>query len=668
MKMTTPVGIGFLLILAVIGALSHPVAAQVQQSTRAISTKTSSGGRVIPTTSNPTGNGIKAGRIMSNPSFELNDSGCTVTASTAWIYVPVTGLRGWQTSHPSFSNCSGVNGRIIEYKPLNAQDGALNVELNAEYESMLYQSFCLKSNETFSYKFHHRTTSAARTDIVEFRLGIPSGLPAGSTTANTYSRQIARASTTSNGSNTTTTAANTIYSGTNANTAIVTSRSWGQYSGTHTLPATGWDGIFNIGFVAIQGNSPTAGNLLDDITLGLDPLVDLGSTRDVAATEQATPTSLRIRINGRVAAGTVLTLVAAEGDATPDTDYSIGAVTAGAFGAATVTHTSGSSTWVITVPAGDYDGGVVSANNVGGLTIPITYAYDMVSEGDEYVKFVLTDPGQNGASSNWAKGDPVCDLSEKNDGAVYTLTNVNPTSTPTLTPSKTFTPTSTRTPTLTPTPASQIITFPVVADKVEGDPKFTLGATSSSGMTVTYTSHSPSVCTVVGNEVTIVGPGDCSIDANQVGGVNAGVTYTPASTVNRTFKVKALQTITFPAISTKVYTLPDFDPGATASSTLPVTLTSSTPGVCTIVSDKIHLVAPGTCTVKASQTGGVIGGTTYAAATDVTRSFPVVGVAQAITYPSIPAKTSMIQHLISRPLPIRAYQLRTHPPPLQSVW
>jgi alpha-tubulin suppressor-like RCC1 family protein len=157
-------------------------------------------------------------------------------------------------------------------------------------------------------------------------------------------------------------------------------------------------------------------------------------------------------------------------------------------------------------------------------------------------------------------------------------------------------------------------------------------------MAITYTSATPLVCDVVGTTVTIFGPGDCTIDADQPGGTNAGVVYNAATTITRTFKVKGTQWITFPIIGSKLYTLPDLDPSAVASSTLPVTLTSTTPSVCTIVSGKIHYVAPGTCSVTASQAGGVSGSVTYAAATDVTRSFPVLGLPQAITFPTVPPK------------------------------
>jgi hypothetical protein len=172
---------------------------------------------------------------------------------------------------------------------------------------------------------------------------------------------------------------------------------------------------------------------------------------------------------------------------------------------------------------------------------------------------------------------------------------------------------------------AQVITFPATADKTVGDPFITLAAVSSSGLPVGYTSTTPAICTVRLNYVTIVGPGDCQITASQAGGSVLGVPYLPAVDVTATIKIKSLQTITFTAPTGKDIASADFDPGATASSTLPVTYTSGTPAVCTIVSNQVHVVGPGTCTVTANQVGGTSGGLTYVAAPAVTKSIVIGG-------------------------------------------
>jgi uncharacterized repeat protein (TIGR02543 family) len=81
----------------------------------------------------------------------------------------------------------------------------------------------------------------------------------------------------------------------------------------------------------------------------------------------------------------------------------------------------------------------------------------------------------------------------------------------------------------------QSITFPQPADVTTASGPVTLTGTASSGLAVTYVSNSPSVCTVSGSTVTIVGPGTCSITASQAG----DATYSAAPDVTRTFQVSS---------------------------------------------------------------------------------------------------------------------------------
>jgi hypothetical protein len=104
--------------------------------------------------------------------------------------------------------------------------------------------------------------------------------------------------------------------------------------------------------------------------------------------------------------------------------------------------------------------------------------------------------------------------------------------------------------------------------------------------------------------------------------VTVKVTDKDGASGTQTFKVnvsKLSQSITFGAPTGKTYGDGDFDPGATASSGLGVSYSSSTSSVCTIASSKIHIVGAGLCSVTASQAGNGV----YAAATDVTQTFTV---------------------------------------------
>lgn len=67
---------------------------------------------------------------------------------------------------------------------------------------------------------------------------------------------------------------------------------------------------------------------------------------------------------------------------------------------------------------------------------------------------------------------------------------------------------------------------------------FSPGATASSGLVVTYTSSAPTVATIVGGQIHIVGAGTTTITASQSGNVS----FAPATNVARTLTVKAATT------------------------------------------------------------------------------------------------------------------------------
>jgi hypothetical protein len=88
------------------------------------------------------------------------------------------------------------------------------------------------------------------------------------------------------------------------------------------------------------------------------------------------------------------------------------------------------------------------------------------------------------------------------------------------------------------------------------------------------------------------------------------------------------QTITFNALPTKIIGDADFSAGASASSGLPVLLTSSNTAVATIISGNIHIVGIGTTTITASQAGN----SNYNAAPNVAQTLTVSGLAHTITF------------------------------------
>jgi type IX secretion system substrate protein len=182
---------------------------------------------------------------------------------------------------------------------------------------------------------------------------------------------------------------------------------------------------------------------------------------------------------------------------------------------------------------------------------------------------------------------------------------------------------------LTVAKADQTITFDPIPSKAVGNPDFTLSATSDFGLPITYTSSDVSVATVSGNTVTIVALGNTTITASQAGNTNVN----PAQT-DQVLSVKSTQTITFDALAAKTYRDANFDLAATASSTLPVTFTSSDATVATISGNTVTIVGAGSTIITAAQAGN----NSYLAATNVEQTLTVNKADQTITFDALTDK------------------------------
>ena len=166
------------------------------------------------------------------------------------------------------------------------------------------------------------------------------------------------------------------------------------------------------------------------------------------------------------------------------------------------------------------------------------------------------------------------------------------------------------------TKAAQSITFAKPATQNLLASPLTVTATSSSGLTVALSSSTTTVCTVTGFDITLNLAGTCKITASQPG----TSVYAAAGSITRSFNVtKAPQTITIADPGPQSMLVPKILISAWASSDLPVTLSSSSTGICTIAGDLVTLKKAGTCKIKGVQAGNA----TYAAATAVTRQFTV---------------------------------------------
>ncbi len=181
------------------------------------------------------------------------------------------------------------------------------------------------------------------------------------------------------------------------------------------------------------------------------------------------------------------------------------------------------------------------------------------------------------------------------------------------------------------TKVTQTITFAALSNEPYGTAPFTVSASASSGLPVSFASTTTPVCTVSGSTVTLVEAGTCTIQATQTGNAD----YDAATPVNRSFSVtKLTQTITFAALSNEPYGTAPFTVSASASSGLPVSLASTTTSVCTVSGSTVTLLEAGACTIKATQAGNA----DYDAAAAVSRSFSVTKLTQTITFAPLPGQ------------------------------
>ncbi|UMY65509.1 YDG domain-containing protein [Flavobacterium sp. HJ-32-4] len=128
---------------------------------------------------------------------------------------------------------------------------------------------------------------------------------------------------------------------------------------------------------------------------------------------------------------------------------------------------------------------------------------------------------------------------------------------------------------------NQTITFGALPSKTYGDATFTLTASASSGLPVTYSSSNLAVASISGDVVTIVGAGNATITASQSGGSG----YNPAPDVAQNLSVATKElTVTGAVVATKPYdgTTAATISGATLSGVIntdDVSLTNATSGV-----------------------------------------------------------------------------------------
>ena len=176
-----------------------------------------------------------------------------------------------------------------------------------------------------------------------------------------------------------------------------------------------------------------------------------------------------------------------------------------------------------------------------------------------------------------------------------------------------------------------------------GGPAYTVAATASSGLPVSFSSATPSVCLVADAIVRMLATGLCTIDAHQLGNSE----YEPAPQVQQSFTVaRDSQTITFTSSPPPPESVRSSyrEVHATASSGLSVSFRSETPSVCEVrfyteTGAEIEYRAAGTCTLDAVQAGNE----SFEPAPEVRQSFTVPGLAQIIQWISNPPSSATLK-------------------------
>ena len=134
---------------------------------------------------------------------------------------------------------------------------------------------------------------------------------------------------------------------------------------------------------------------------------------------------------------------------------------------------------------------------------------------------------------------------------------------------------------------SQTILLSNPETAVLGAGSLTIVANASSGLAVTLTAATPSMCSVSGSVLTPKAAGVCTVNASQPG----NATYAAAATATASVNVLAPQSIAFPSLPIQGLGGLPFTVSATASSGLAVSFSSQSPAVCSVSGNLVTLLS-----------------------------------------------------------------------------
>ncbi|MCT7376015.1 DUF7507 domain-containing protein [Chelativorans salis] len=293
-------------------------------------------------------------RNFSNLDFEIPDGSCQ--------YIAQDDAGGWLTTHdPMPTNCGGrqVTAPVIEYWNSGSSSGTGRyVELNAEQDSLLYQEICLVEGDRVKWELSHRGRvdgAGPVYDTMEFKI-------AQDVTDKT--NRVATVTTSTDGIGACTEHTEGGVANPTACNFQVLQNGWVGYSGAFTWNSATAIQPFGFGAVSTGSGNTTVGNFLDDIRLTIVPVIELGGATE--GPEDPSATVPHLIVVGNVDNAFTVTVKVTGGTATLGVDY---------------TTSSGTDTFDITIPPGNYEGDPIN--------LPIEIQRDEVDEQKETIAFEL---------------------------------------------------------------------------------------------------------------------------------------------------------------------------------------------------------------------------------------------------------------------------------------
>ncbi len=285
-------------------------------------------------------------RLIENPGFELPSLGCT----NCYNLYPQASVPGWSTTDPSGQ--IEIWGNNFQSRP--SHSGSQFAEINANNPSFLYQELCLAANEVVNYSIWYlkRTTNTEqmRAQLTDVNNVVISQSP-----------------------------------------ILTATTSWTNITGT--LTNNGTAGTRRIGFVAVTGGS--TGNLIDDITISIRPIISLNSITS-STVQEGQQTIILVHVNG-VLKSSATVAFNFSGTSTPGSDYTIGTPTRGSI-------TTSGNDFILTLPAGDYSPNITTGTQTGVIAIPVNTTIDGISEPSETFTYAI------GSISGGGNGNTSLDL------------------------------------------------------------------------------------------------------------------------------------------------------------------------------------------------------------------------------------------------------------------